>query len=155
MKKILILGLILFKLSLAADEINYVCVVDDAIFTKEQGSFSQYAISSKGFDINKTDNIFLNVDPKSWKKTFLHSSDDKTVTYYGAKHPQILNFVGTQILYGQESRVYIDKHKLLIYAISDSGGKSKMGWNIVKKRHLLTLITPIQALLKYECMPSK
>ena len=155
MKKVLILSLILFQLSLVAEEINYVCVVDDAMFTKEQGSFSQYAISSKGFDINKTDKTFLHVDGKSFTKTFVHSDDDKTVTYYGAKEPQTLNFGGIHKVYGQESRVYMDKYKLLMYAISDSGGKNKHGWNIVKKRHLLILSVPIRATLMYECMPSK
>jgi len=138
-----------------ANETEYVCVVDDALFTKEQGSFSEYAITSKGFDFKKSDTAFLNVDGKSFTKTFVHSSDDKTVIYYGAKDPQILNYAGIHKVYGHDSKVYMDKYKLLMYVVRDTSGKHKMGFTVEKKSHLLILSVPIKAILKYECMVSR
>lgn len=107
MKKILLVIVLMFR-SLNANEDTYVCVVDDAIFSEEQGSFSQYTIVSKGFDIKKADTTFLHVDGKSFTKTFVHSSDGKTVTYFGGTEPQLLTYGGINNIYGQDSKVHRD-----------------------------------------------
>lgn len=42
-----------------------------------------------------------------------------------------------------------------MYAVSDNSGKNNMGFTVVKKNHLLILVAPIQAILKYECMEQR